>query len=101
MRLAISCACEILLADFFGRGFVEFVEKVFRDGGITTDVLFLSPRVDVVEVIKRLAVEGVLAVSRLTRQNQTNVKIPLQIFHQSGGQANGRFDGQFRSICSY
>ncbi|KAI9886636.1 MAG: U3 snoRNP protein [Watsoniomyces obsoletus] len=83
---------QIITTDDLDRGFVEFVEKVFRDAGITTDVLFLSPRTDVLEVVKRLAVEGVLAVSRLTRQDQTSVKIPLQIFGQRDGQNSVRFD---------
>ena len=73
--------------------FLEYVSKGFRNRGIRTDVLFLSPRLQLQAVLKRQIVEGVQAAVRLGRQSQNTGKIPLQVYDRRGGTENVRFDG--------
>jgi hypothetical protein len=54
--------------------------------------LLLSPRLSEAAVVRRQILEGVLAVSRITRINQQTAKIPLQIFDRRAGIENVRFD---------
>lgn len=71
------------------------MEKVFRDRGLRTDVLFLDPRLSLAVVVRRHIVEGVHAIVKLTRQSQMNSKIPLQVFDRSAGTDTVRFDGMY------
>ena len=70
------------------------MEQIFREKGIRTDVLVMDPRLPLPVVIQRQVIDGVLAVIRLTRQSQTTVKIPVQVFDRTGGAENVRFDGE-------
>jgi nuclear polyadenylated RNA-binding protein 3 len=54
--------------------------------------MFLSPRIPVEAVIRRQILEGVLAVTKLTRSSQDKSKIPLQVFDRTAGANNVRFD---------
>ncbi|KAI9787760.1 MAG: hypothetical protein M1839_000292 [Geoglossum umbratile] len=83
---------QILVMDELDRPFISFVEKAFRDRGIRSDVLFLNPRLDLAAVVRRQILEGVQAVSRLTRQAQSSGKIPMQVFDRRGGVGNVRYD---------
>ncbi|KAI9850986.1 MAG: hypothetical protein M1838_004678 [Thelocarpon superellum] len=83
---------QFIVMDELDRAFVSFVDKTFRDRGIQTDVLFLNPRLPLGAVIRRQILEGVQAVSRLTRESQMSVKIPLQVFDRRGGVDNVRFE---------
>ncbi|KAH0543976.1 hypothetical protein FGG08_001743 [Glutinoglossum americanum] len=83
---------QILVMDELDRAFISFVEKAFRDRGIRSDVLFLNPRLDLAAVVRRQILEGVQAVSRLTRQTQSSGKIPMQVFDRRGGAGNVRYD---------
>lgn len=74
------------------RNFIAWVEKSFLDAGIRADVLLLSPRLDEGAVIRRQILEGVHAVSRITRLSQQTCKIPLQVFNRSAGQSNVTFE---------
>lgn len=67
------------------------MEGAFTSRGIRADVLLLSPRLSESAVIKRQILEGVAAVSRLTRINQQTAKIPLQVFDRRSG-AEVRFE---------
>ncbi|KAF1351887.1 hypothetical protein BDV97DRAFT_375919 [Delphinella strobiligena] len=71
---------QIIALDAPDRDFISYIERAFTARGIRVDVLFLSPRLSLDAVIKRQALEGVVAVSKLTRLNQVTVKIPLQLF---------------------
>ena len=77
----------------FHRTFVAYIEKTFRDRGLTCTV-FQLPRVSLVAVIKRQILEGVLAVVKIFRQSQVTGKIPLQVFDRSAGAENVRFEGE-------
>ena len=80
------------------RNFISYLEKIFRERGLRTDATVLNPRIPVGAVVGRHVSEGVLAVSTVARIAQLGVKIPLQIFDRSRGQASVRFEGKSR--CS-
>ncbi|KAL8834174.1 MAG: hypothetical protein Q9170_003875 [Blastenia crenularia] len=84
---------QMILVDEVDRTFVAYIEKTFRDRGLTC-VVFQLPRVSLVAVIKRQIVEGVQAVVRIFRQSQVTGKIPLQVFDYSAGVDNVRFEGK-------
>ncbi|KAL1394058.1 putative arginine/serine-rich splicing factor [Phyllosticta capitalensis] len=67
------------------RSFIAWVERGFQDMGIRCDVLLLSPRLDEGAVVRRQILEGVHAVSRITRSCAVTGKIPLQVFNRSAG----------------
>lgn len=71
--------------------FITWVQEAFRSRNIRVDALLLSPRLSEAAVIKRQIIEGVVAVSRLTRANQQSAKIPIQVFDRRGG-ADVRFE---------
>ncbi|KAL8771771.1 MAG: hypothetical protein Q9209_002962 [Squamulea sp. 1 TL-2023] len=73
------------------RTFVAYIEKTFRDRGLTCGV-FQLPRVSLVAVVKRQILEGVQAVVKILRQSQVTGKIPLQVFDHSAGVDNVRFE---------
>ncbi|KAI6825601.1 hypothetical protein KC340_g15659 [Hortaea werneckii] len=83
---------QIIVLDALNRDFISWVERAFSSRGIRVDVLLLSPRLDEQAVIRRQIVEGVTAVSRLTRTNQDTGKIGLRIFDRRGGQNNVKFE---------
>ncbi|RMY65837.1 hypothetical protein D0863_08838 [Hortaea werneckii] len=83
---------QIIVLDALNRDFISWVERAFSTRGIRVDVLLLSPRLDEQAVIRRQIVEGVTAVSRLTRTNQDTGKIGLRIFDRRGGQNNVKFE---------
>lgn len=79
--------------------FVYHVESAFKDRGLRTDVLILSPRINLDAVVRRQILEGVLAIIRLSRSNQYSGKIPLQVFDHSSGAGNVRFNGKCFLNC--
>lgn len=83
---------QVLVIDNLDREFIGWVEKAFASRGIRVAVLLLSPRLDEQAVVRRQILEGVLAVSKLTRTSQNTGKIDLQIFDRRGGQSNVRFE---------
>ncbi|KAB2576317.1 putative RNA-binding protein [Lasiodiplodia theobromae] len=74
------------------RNFIAWVERSFQEVGVRADVLLLSPRLDEAAVVRRQILEGVHAVSRITRLSQQTGKIPLQVFNRSAGQSNVTFE---------
>lgn len=87
---------QIISLDPLDRDFITWVEKAFSSRSVKVDVLLLSPRLSEQAVIRRQIVEGVIAVVKLTRQNQISAKIGLQIFDRKnsgpGGADNVRFE---------
>ncbi|TKA24232.1 hypothetical protein B0A50_05996 [Salinomyces thailandicus] len=83
---------QIIVLDNLERDFINWVEKAFANRGVSVDVLLLSPRLDEQAVIKRQIVEGVTAVSKLTKQNQDTARIGLQIFKRTAGINSVTFD---------
>lgn len=82
----------IILLDELDRNFVSWVEGEIRGRNLKTEVMFLSPRVPLAAVIRRQILEGVHAVTQLTRASQNSSKIPLQVFDRKAGANNVRFD---------
>ncbi|KAL8735639.1 MAG: hypothetical protein Q9166_000808 [cf. Caloplaca sp. 2 TL-2023] len=82
---------QMILVDEVDRTFVAYIEKTFRDRGLTCGV-FQLPRVSLVAVIKRQILEGVQAVVKILRQSQVTGKIPLQVFDYSAGVDNVRYE---------
>lgn len=76
---------QIIVLDDVERDFLFLIEKTFRDRSLKTDVIFLSPRIKLSAVRHRQIVEGVLAISMLSRRNQYSGKIPLEVFDRSHG----------------
>jgi nuclear polyadenylated RNA-binding protein 3 len=83
---------QIVLIDELDRGFVTWVEGEFRAKSIKTDVMIMSPRLSLAAIIRQQIVEGVLAVTQLSRRSQDTSKVPLQVFDRKGGANNVRFD---------
>ena len=81
------------------RTFVAYIEKTFRDRGISCST-FPLPRVSLVAVIKRQILEGVQAVVKILRQSQVTGKIPLQVFDYSAGVDNVRYEGNISKSLS-
>ncbi|KAL8844323.1 MAG: hypothetical protein Q9176_001233 [Flavoplaca citrina] len=82
---------QVILVDEVDRTFVAYIEKTFRDRGISC-CTFPLPRVSLVAVIKRQILEGVQAVVKILRQSQVTGKIPLQVFDYSAGVDNVRYE---------
>ena len=80
---------QIIVLDSLERDFIGWVEKAFSVRGVRVDVLLLSPRLSEQAVIRRQIVEGVVAVVKLNKENQSTGKIGLQVFDRSGGQGLG------------
>ncbi|KAK2808351.1 hypothetical protein FQN50_004736 [Emmonsiellopsis sp. PD_5] len=78
--------------------FVYHVENSFRDRGLPTDVLILSPRIPLSAVVRRQIIEGVMAIVKLSRVHQYSRKVPLQVFDRSNGIDNIRFNGEILNI---
>ncbi|KAI9892579.1 MAG: hypothetical protein M1814_001272 [Vezdaea aestivalis] len=83
---------QLIIIEDLDRNFIVYVEKGFKDKGIRTDVLFLSPRLPLDQVLRRQILEGVQAVVRLDRSMLTSGKIPLQLFDRRAGAGNVRFE---------
>lgn len=83
---------QVIVLDTLDRDFINWVEQAFRSRGVRVDALLLSPRLNEQAVVRRQIMEGVLAVVKLTRQNQNSGQIGLQIFDRSAGAGNVRFE---------
>lgn len=80
------------MLDSLDRDFISWVEQAFSSRGVRVDVLLLSPRLSEQAVIRRQIAEGVVAIVKLTRQNQNTAKIGLQIFDRRQGANNVKFE---------
>lgn len=87
---------QIIALDPLNRDFISWVEQAFSSRSVKVDVLLLSPRLSEQAVVRRQIIEGVIAVVKLTMQNQNSGKIGLQVFDRrnagSGGAENVRFE---------
>lgn len=83
---------QLIVLDHLEREFVAWVEQAFSTRGLRVDSLLLSPRLSEQAVVRRQIVEGVVAVSKMTRANQGSSKIGLQIFNRRGGANNVSFE---------
>ncbi|KAI5284623.1 hypothetical protein KEM54_001188, partial [Ascosphaera aggregata] len=83
---------QIIVLDDVERDFLFLIEKTFRERSLKTDVIFLSPRIKLSTVRHRQIVEGVLAISMLSRRHQYSGKIPLEVFDRSNGMNDIRWN---------
>jgi hypothetical protein len=74
------------------RNFVSWVEGELVGRGLKTEVMFLSPRLNLEAIIRRQVLEGVHAVSQLDMRAQNSSKIPLRVFDRQAGASNVRFN---------
>lgn len=87
---------QIIVLDPLDRDFITYIERAFSSRSLRVDVLFLSPRLNLDAVVKRQVLEGVHAVSQLRMENQTTVKISLQLYDRRN-PSNVRFD-EYRDL---
>jgi len=80
---------QLLVVDNLDRDFISWVERAFSGRGLRVDVLLLSPRLDEQAVVRRQIVEGVQAVVRLGRSEQSSGKIGVRVFDRSAGGGVG------------
>ena len=73
------------------------MESSFRNRGLRVDILILGPRIPLDSAVQCQVIEGVLAVVRLSRSNQLQRKIPLQLFDLSYGLVNVNPIGEYAS----
>ncbi|KAL1854248.1 nuclear polyadenylated RNA-binding protein 3 [Paecilomyces lecythidis] len=83
---------QIIVLDDVDRNFIFRVEGAFQSRGLRVDVMAPSSRISVSAIVHRQMVEGVLAVVKVTRNNQYSAKLPLQVFDRTGGPGNVRFN---------
>ncbi|KAI5295847.1 hypothetical protein KEM52_000022 [Ascosphaera acerosa] len=83
---------QIIVLDDVERDFLFLVEKTFRERSLRSDVMFLSPRLKLSVVRERQILEGVLAISVVSRRSQYTGKIPLEVFDRSGGGNDVRWN---------
>lgn len=86
---------QIISLDALDRDFIGWVEKAFASRSVKVDVLLLSPRLSEQSVVRRQIIEGVIAVVKLTRQNQNTGKIGLQIFDRKNAGPTGADNVRF------
>lgn len=82
------------------RNFIWWVEQAFRQRGLTCDMLFLNPRLQLSAVVKRQVLEGVHAVVFLNRQMQAASQISIQVFDRRG-EGEAKFDRKLYYYSHY
>ena len=83
---------QIILIGQLDHNFVSWVEGELNGRGLKSEVMFLSPRLNLEAVIRRQILEGVHAVSQLDMRAQNSSKIPLRVFDRQAGASNVRFN---------
>lgn len=69
--------------------------------GIRNEVCYLSPRLSLDDIVRKMIIEGVLAVIILNNQSQNQGRVTLQVFDRSGGDSNIKFESKFLYLyCS-
>ncbi|KAF2870986.1 hypothetical protein BDV95DRAFT_628898 [Massariosphaeria phaeospora] len=74
------------------RDYIRWVEDIFRQQNLRTDVLILSPRLAEDAVVRRQIVEGVQAIVRLDTSTLAKSKVNVQVFDRRGGANNVQFN---------
>lgn len=75
---------QALVMDEVDRNFIWWIEKSFRDRGLSFDSVFLNPRIPLEPLVKQQILEGVQAIVFLSRQMQASSKISIQVFDRRG-----------------
>ena len=83
---------QILVIDDVAPQFVNYVEQGLRQKSLKASTIWLNARLPLAAVVKRQIKEGVQALMKLTRNNQWNSKVPLQVFDRVPGTSNVNFN---------
>lgn len=75
------------------RDFIRYVEDIFRQQGLRSNVLIMSGRFPEPAVVRRQIIEGVLAIVRMDTSGFMRGKVSVQIFDRRGGANNVQFNG--------
>ncbi|KAK6505207.1 hypothetical protein TWF481_007125 [Arthrobotrys musiformis] len=81
----------IVVFDDLDTGYIKYIDSTFRERRLRTDVLHMTPRINLESHIKEQVVQGCKAVVFLTRATQQASKVSIQIFKGSSGTA-GQYD---------
>jgi hypothetical protein len=73
--------------------FIRYVEDIFRQQGLRSNVLIMSGRFPEPAVVRRQIIEGVLAIVRMDTSGFMKGKVSVQIFDRRGGANNVQFNG--------
>ncbi|RVD84542.1 uncharacterized protein DFL_006288 [Arthrobotrys flagrans] len=81
----------IVVFDELDPAYIKYVDGTFRDRRLRTDVLHITPRINLESYIKEQVVQGCKAFVFLTRATQQASKVSIQIFKGNSGSA-GQYD---------
>lgn len=73
--------------------FIRYVEDIFRQQGLRSNVLIMSGRFPEPAVVRRQIIEGVMAIVRMDTSGFMKGKVSVQIFDRRGGANNVQFNG--------
>lgn len=82
--------CQIFVVDRLDKGFVYYIEKFFKDAGISVAIEDMN-RSRIKDSTSQMAHDGVLGVLTLDFQSQNTGQLSIQVFEQGAG-GNVRFD---------
>ncbi|KAH7394262.1 hypothetical protein DE146DRAFT_127235 [Phaeosphaeria sp. MPI-PUGE-AT-0046c] len=82
----------LVLNEGISRDFIRYVEDIFRQQGLRSNVLIMSGRFPEPAVVRRQIIEGVLAIVRMDTSGFMRGKVSVQIFDRRGGANNVQFN---------
>ncbi|KAL5121052.1 nuclear polyadenylated RNA-binding protein 3 [Pleosporales sp. CAS-2024a] len=82
----------LVLHEGISRDFIRYVEDIFRQQGLRSNVLIMSGRFPEPAVVRRQIIEGVLAIVRMDTSGFIKGKVSVQIFDRRGGANNVQFN---------
>ncbi|KAJ3088101.1 hypothetical protein HK102_009589 [Quaeritorhiza haematococci] len=77
--------CQVIVLGEVDRKFIWHIEGVMKGTGITTETLFLSPKLSLRAVVQQMIAEGVRGVLFLERQHERAGTVSMQVFGRDGG----------------
>ncbi|KAK6360705.1 hypothetical protein TWF730_006834 [Orbilia blumenaviensis] len=81
----------VVVFDELDPAYIKYVDGTFRERRLRTDVLHMTPRINLESHIKEQVVQGCQAVVFLTRATQQASKVSIQIFKGSNS-SSGQYD---------
>lgn len=80
------------LAHDVSRDLVDWLQRVFRDRGLKTDVMLVSPNFPRQAIVERQILEGVHGIVEIDHATQQTGKLSIQVFKRPGGSAHVQYD---------
>ena len=74
------------------RGLVDWLQKLFRDKGLKTDVMFVRPNFPREAIVQRQILEGVHGIVEIDHATQSTGRLSIQVFKRPGGSAHVQYD---------